>query len=159
MTEVQSPQTQNNGQATTLAPTQAGNQDGKPVEQPTNDGNQAGQGGAKVETPRQSTDTIGQAEKPGTATEPVTPVEPQEPSKPADKPTEPETPVAPEKDTTPINLGNSGQTFSTIEEANAYGEKEIRNPESKWYLYGFESFALFNKNNEQLDRLTVNFYK
>lgn len=148
----QSPQTQNNGQATTPAPTQAGNQDGKPVEQPINDGNQAGQGGAKAEIPSQSTDTTGQAEKPGTATEP------QEPSKPADKPIEPETPVAPEKDTTPINVGNSGEIFNTREEADAYGRTEIEKEGGKWYMYGYEGFELFNKSHEQLGTWSINFY-
>ena len=136
---------QNNGQTTTPAQPQTGNQDGTQATTPSENGG------------------TGQTETPVAPTEPTTPVEPTEPSKPTEpetpvEPTEPEKPVTPEKDTTPINLGNSGMTFNSQAEAISYGESQIRDEKSKWFGYGFSGIELVNKEYEQLGQWTVDFY-
>lgn len=144
----QAPQTQTNGQSTAPAQPQAGSQDNTPAEQPANEGNQGGQG---AETPA----------KPAGPSTPVTPVDPATPPvvpEEPTKPSEPEKPVTPEKDTTPINLGNSGMTFNSQAEAIAYGESQIRDENSKWFGYGFSGIELVNKEYEQLGQWTVDFY-
>lgn len=89
---------------------------------------------------------------PGTPTEPTKPVEPMEPEMPTE-------PGQPEKDMTPINLGNSGLQFSTLEEAEAYGDKTTHDESSEYYGWGYENYPLFNKENEPLGTFTVNFYQ
>ena len=139
---------QNSGQTTTPAQPQTGNQDGTQATTPSENGG------------------TGQTETSVTPTEPTTPVEPTEPSKPTEpekpveptNPSEPEKPVTPGKDMTPVNVGNSGKIFDSEAEAIAYGDKEIKDDNSKWYLWGYSTTDLLNKDNETIGKWTVDFY-
>ncbi|MGM0209185.1 hypothetical protein IGI96_003709 [Enterococcus sp. DIV0421] len=57
----------------------------------------------------------------------------------------------------PGTLGNSGKIFNSEAEAEAYGEAEATNPDSKWYGYEWQWFDLVNKNYEPIGKWTVNF--
>lgn len=83
----------------------------------------------------------------------------EQPAEPATDSKDAEKPVTPEKDTTPINLGNSGMSFNSQSEAEDYGTGEIRNESSKWYGYGYTTIDLVNKDYETLGKWTVNFYE
>lgn len=120
---------QNNGQTTTPAQPQTGNQDGTQATTPSENGG------------------TGQTETPVTPTEPTTPVEPTEPSKPTE----------PGKDTKPINVGNSGMIFGTIDEADAYGREQIGLEGGKYYTWSYGIDELVNKDYEPLGKWTVNF--
>ncbi|MDG4599067.1 LysM peptidoglycan-binding domain-containing protein [Enterococcus gallinarum] len=128
-----------------------------------------------------TTTSSGTVETPAQPSEPATPSQPadnqpMQPSKPAEKPT---TPTQPSTDgnqggtTTPVidpstvtdqeprpdMIGNSGMVFNSEEEAMAYGWKEIKDENSKWYGYGFGAPSLLNKNLDPINKWSVDFYE
>ncbi|MBF0726201.1 LysM peptidoglycan-binding domain-containing protein [Enterococcus gallinarum] len=103
--------------------------------------------------------------------------QPTQPSQPAEKPTTPTQPstggeqggstttpvidpsTVTDQEPDPAMIGNSGKVFNSFEEADAYGEKEIKDPNSKWYGYGYGAGNLLNKNHDPIDKYTVDFHE
>ncbi|MGM0208372.1 hypothetical protein IGI96_002892 [Enterococcus sp. DIV0421] len=109
-----------------------------------------------VETPAQPSKP---AEKPSTPVQPTTPTQPSPSGEQGGSTTVPVTDPSTVTDQEPMpgTLGNSGKIFNSEAEAEAYGEAEATNPDSKWYGYEWQWFDLVNKNYEPIGKWTVNF--
>lgn len=59
----------------------------------------------------------------------------------------------------PAMIGNSGKVFNSEEEAMAYGWKEIKDENSKWFGYGFGVPSLLNKDHDPINKWSVDFYE
>ncbi|OTO02226.1 LysM peptidoglycan-binding domain-containing protein [Enterococcus sp. 5B3_DIV0040] len=149
----------------------------------SNDGTNSSKTGTSSSTGG-TTASTGKVETPAQPAQSITPSQPAE-SKPADskptqpsKPSQPTTPTQPstggeqggsttvpvtdpltvtDQEPMPGTLGNSGKIFNSEVEAEAYGEAEATNPDSKWYGYEWQWFDLVNKNYEPIGKWTVNF--
>ena len=118
-----------------------------------------------------TTTSSGKVETPAQPSKPATPSQPTQPSKPAEKPStggeqggsttipviDPSTVTDQEPD--PVMIGNSGKVFNSRDEAEAYGWQEIKDENSKWYGYGFTFYDLVNKNNDPINKFSVDFYE
>ncbi|HCD4464019.1 TPA: LysM peptidoglycan-binding domain-containing protein [Enterococcus faecalis] len=130
-------------------------------------GSQTGTSGSVEGT----TTSSGKVETPAQPSKPATPSQPTQPSKPAEKPStggeqggsttipviDPSTVTDQEPD--PVMIGNSGKVFNSRDEAEAYGWQEIKDENSKWYGYGFTFYDLVNKNNDPINKFSVDFYE
>ncbi|HAP4164495.1 TPA: LysM peptidoglycan-binding domain-containing protein [Enterococcus faecalis] len=167
-----------NNQGTTKSSTSA---------EPSNSGTSAsntGTNGSRTGTNSSTggtTASTGKVETPAQPPQPATPSQPAE-SKPAEKPSTPSKPTTPTQPSTgenqggttipvidpstvadqephPDMIGNSGMVFNSEEEAMAYGWKEIKDENSKWYGYGFGVPSLLNKNLDLINKWSVDFYE
>jgi len=118
-----------------------------------------------------TTTSSGKVETPAQPSKPATPSQPTQPSKPAEKPStggeqggsttipviDPSTVT--DQEPVPVMIGNSGKVFNSRDEAEAYGWQEIKDENSKWYGYGFTFYDLVNKNNDPINKFSVDFYE
>ena len=167
----------------TPASSQSQNKQGTSAAASGTNGSQTGTSGSVEGTTSSTSGTTASSgvETPAQPSEPATPSQPTQPSKPAEKPstsTQPSTPTQPstggeqggsitvpvtdlstvtDQEPMPGTLGNSGKIFNSEAEAEAYGEAEATNPDSKWYGYEWQWFDLVNKNYEPIGKWTVNF--
>lgn len=119
----------------------------------------------KVEMPTQPSQPAEQSTKPvEQPTQPNQPVTPTQPSTSDNQGSGTTTPAidpstVSDQEPDPAMIGNSGKVFNSFAEADAYGENEIKDPNSKWYGYGYGAGNLLNKNHDPIDKYTVDFHE